>query len=319
MGSLSSFRISSEDLIIEESEKAQKVENHKNRRCQRASATEAWVFSQIGFKVVDKMSLRLLLMIPNAKTKKQLGKDGEENEPAIVYTTNRMNPNSMDAFKPNIYEGVDILLGNEVGGPPFVPCPIVVEKPLKYSPTTGLEKDYPSLFPSSVTTRSTKKEVAAEEEGEIEGAMDLEDLFSKDGDSLDSTQEEKSRVSRKEEEWQASGQEDKKEEEIEGTMNLEDLFSKEENSLDITQEEKSQVGPSEEEQQTSGQEDKEKMDLEKMNLKDLFSKEKDSLDDTQEENSILNPSEEEWQTSGRRRKRNRRAMSLEDLFSEEEE
>ncbi|XP_068248940.1 uncharacterized protein [Palaemon carinicauda] len=184
-----------------------------------------------------------------AKTKKQSVKVKEENKPANVYMTNRTNPNSVDTFKPYIYEGmlaamdesertpfmilrdtgcnhivvvrrvlllvehsltgdlvilkgiggeevthicrlklscefltgnfdfavkdssvvegVDILLGNEVGGTPFVPCPIVTEKPLKYSPTTKLEMDYLYLFPSCVTTRGITKKVAAEEEKEL--------------------------------------------------------------------------------------------------------------------------------------------------------
>ncbi|XP_068241185.1 uncharacterized protein [Palaemon carinicauda] len=147
-------------------------------------------------------------------------------------------------------------LGNEVGGALFVPCPIVTEKPLKYSPTTGLQKDYPSLFSSGVATRIMKKEVAAEEE-EIKGRMNLEGLFSKEEDFLDSAQEEKSRVSPTKEELQTSGQEDKEKMDLK-EMNLEDLFSKEEDSLDEMQEENSRVSPRKEKRQTSGQEDKEK-------------------------------------------------------------
>ncbi|XP_068235666.1 uncharacterized protein [Palaemon carinicauda] len=54
-------------------------------------------------------------------------------------------------------ERVEVVLGNEVDGAPSVPCPIVTEKPLKYSPTTELEKDYPYLFPSCVMTKNMMK------------------------------------------------------------------------------------------------------------------------------------------------------------------
>ncbi|XP_068243700.1 eukaryotic translation initiation factor 5B-like [Palaemon carinicauda] len=186
-------------------------------------------------------------------------------------------------------EGVDILLSNEVSGAPFMPCTIVTEKPLKYSPKTELKKDYPYLFPSCVTTRSMKKKVPAEEEKEIEGAMNMEGYFYEEED----TQKKNSRRGLSKEERQMSGQENKEEKEIKGAMNLEVLFSEEEDSVDDTQEENSRVSPSEEEQQTSGQEDEEKKDLEEMNLEVLFSEEKDSLDGTQEENSRIGSRKEE--------------------------
>ncbi|XP_068220741.1 glutamic acid-rich protein-like [Palaemon carinicauda] len=133
-----------------------------------------------------------------------------------------------------------------------------------------------------------EKEVATEEEEEIEGAMNLKDLFSKEEDSLidslDDTQEENSRLSPSKEERQTSGQVDEEEKEIQGGMKLEDLFSEEKDSLDDTQEENSKVSPSEEERQTSGQEDKETMDLEERNLEDLFSEENDSLDESKKRN-----------------------------------
>ncbi|XP_068213898.1 uncharacterized protein [Palaemon carinicauda] len=44
-------------------------------------------------------------------------------------------------------EGVEVLLGNEVGEAPSVASPIITEKPFKYTPMTELEKDYPYLFP----------------------------------------------------------------------------------------------------------------------------------------------------------------------------
>ncbi|XP_068204651.1 uncharacterized protein [Palaemon carinicauda] len=40
----------------------------------------------------------------NEKTKNQTGKNTEENKPANVYTANRTKPNSLDVFKPYIYE-----------------------------------------------------------------------------------------------------------------------------------------------------------------------------------------------------------------------
>ncbi|XP_068208342.1 cadherin-related hmr-1-like [Palaemon carinicauda] len=142
----------------------------------------------------------------NTKMKKQSGKDEEENKPPNVYKMNRTNPKSIDAFKPYIYEGnfdfvvkdslavkgVGVLVGNEVDGAPFVLCHIVTEIPLKYSPTTELEMDYPYLFPSCMTIRSMWKKVVEKEGKEIKGAMDLDSLFSKEEDSLDGIQEENS-------------------------------------------------------------------------------------------------------------------------------
>ncbi|XP_068246849.1 neurofilament medium polypeptide-like [Palaemon carinicauda] len=128
---------------------------------------------------------------------------------------------------------------------------------------------------------SRKKEVAAKEEEEIKGAMNLEELFSKEKDSLDSTQEEKFGVSPSEKERRMNGQVDKEE------INLEDMFSEEKVILDDMQGKDSRLSPSEEEQQTSGQENKETMVLEEMNVEDLFSEEDDSIHDIQEENSRL--------------------------------
>ncbi|XP_064085198.1 uncharacterized protein LOC135200477 [Macrobrachium nipponense] len=76
-------------------------------------------------------------------------------------------------------EGVHVLLGNEVGGVPFIPCP------LRISPTVELEKSNPHLFPSCVTTRCMKRTTAASEEtedlhtqeGSSEGSLCLEELF----------------------------------------------------------------------------------------------------------------------------------------------
>ncbi|XP_068243599.1 uncharacterized protein [Palaemon carinicauda] len=130
-----------------------------------------------------------------------------------------------------------LLLGNEVGGAPFMPCPIVTEKPLRYSPMTEREY-YLYLVPCGVTTRSMKKKVTTRKEEEIERAINIEDLFPKEEDSLDSMQEEKSRVSPSEKERQSSGQEDQEPMDLE-EMNLEDLFSEKEDSHDDTQEENS--------------------------------------------------------------------------------
>ncbi|XP_066959143.1 uncharacterized protein [Macrobrachium rosenbergii] len=82
-------------------------------------------------------------------------------------------------------EGVCVLLGNEVGGVPFVPCPVVTDKPLRISPTVDLEKKNPHLFPSCVTTRSMKRTMSASENNEdlpapeesSEGSLRLEELF----------------------------------------------------------------------------------------------------------------------------------------------
>ncbi|XP_068205153.1 uncharacterized protein [Palaemon carinicauda] len=117
------------------------------------------------------------------------------------------------------------------------------------------------------------KKVVQNEEKETEEAMNLEDLFSEE-DSLDSTQEENSRVSLREKEqqyeenpsakdrlksWQAKG----KDREETDEDNVKDLKKKvEEDSLDGTQEENSRISPREEEQQANEQEEKEEMDLE---------------------------------------------------------
>ncbi|XP_068246851.1 uncharacterized protein [Palaemon carinicauda] len=64
------------------------------------------------------------------------------------------------------------------------------------------------------------EKVAAEEEKEIEGAMNLEDLFSEEEDSLDGKQEENSRISPSKNERPTSVQDDKEEmvlEEIENS------------------------------------------------------------------------------------------------------
>ncbi|XP_064095470.1 uncharacterized protein LOC135207565 [Macrobrachium nipponense] len=95
-------------------------------------------------------------------------------------------------------EGVHVLLGNEVGGVPFIPCPVVTDKPLKISPTEELEKNNPHLFPSCVTTRSMKRTTTASEEtedlptqeGSSEGILCLEELFQGSDVSHSADQEE---------------------------------------------------------------------------------------------------------------------------------
>ncbi|XP_068204628.1 golgin subfamily A member 6-like protein 6 [Palaemon carinicauda] len=77
------------------------------------------------------------------------------------------------------------------------------EKPLKYSPTTELERDYPYMFPSCVTTRSITKK----EERETKGPMNLEDLLIEE-DSLNGMQEDSSRETPREEERQMNEEED---------------------------------------------------------------------------------------------------------------
>ncbi|XP_068227703.1 uncharacterized protein [Palaemon carinicauda] len=91
-----------------------------------------------------------------------------------------------------------------------------MEKPLKYSPTTELEKDFPYLFPICVKTRSMTKKVAAKEDRETEGVMNLGDLFPEEEDSHDGM-EENSLKSPREEDKQTHGQEDKE------AMNLEEI------------------------------------------------------------------------------------------------